>query len=34
MAAKIAKKDLKKRQTKNKKIYDQVIKLMNNLGGN
>ena len=33
MAAKIAKKDLKKRQTKNKKIYDQVIKLMNNLGG-
>ena len=33
MAAKIAKKDLKKRQTKNRKIYDQVIKLMNNLGG-
>ena len=33
MAAKIAKKELKKRQTKNKKIYDQVIKLMNNLGG-
>ena len=33
MAAKIAKKDLKKRQTQNKKIYDQVIKLMNNLGG-
>ena len=33
MAAKIAKRELKKRQTKNKKIYDQVIKLMNNLGG-
>ena len=33
MAAKLAKKELKKRQTKNKKIYDQVIKLMNNLGG-
>ena len=33
MAAKIAKKELKKRQTKNKIIYDQVIKLMNNLGG-
>ena len=33
MAAKLAKKELKKRQTKNKKIYDQIIKLMNNLGG-
>ncbi|AFS47939.1 cysteine desulfurase DndA [alpha proteobacterium HIMB5] len=33
MAAKIAKKDFKKRQDKNKKIYDQVIKLMKNLNG-
>lgn len=33
MAAKIAKKDFKKRQDKNKKIYDQVMKLMKNLNG-
>ena len=33
MAAKIAKKDFKKRQDKNKKIYEQVIKLMKNLDG-
>ena len=33
MAAKIAKKALKKRQDKNKKIYEQVIKLMKNLDG-
>jgi cysteine desulfurase len=33
VAAKFAKRDLKKRQTKNKKIYDKIIKLMNNLGG-
>ena len=31
MAAKIAKRDLKKRQLKNKKIYDQIISLMKNL---
>ena len=33
-AAKIAKKNLKKRQEKNKKIYDQIIKLMKSLNGN
>jgi cysteine desulfurase len=33
-AAKIAKKNLKKRQEKNKKIYDQIIKLMKILNGN
>jgi len=31
LAAKIAKRDLKKRQLKNKKIYDQIISLMKNL---
>ena len=33
-AAKIAKKNLKKRQEQNKKIYDQIIKLMKSLNGN
>jgi len=33
LAAKIAKRDLKKRQLKNKKIYDQIISLMKNLKG-
>ena len=33
MAAKIAKKDLKKRNEKNKKIYDQIITLMKDLSG-
>ncbi len=33
-AARIAKKNLKKRQEKNKKIYDQIIKLMKSLNGN
>ena len=33
-AAKIAKKDLKKRQEQNKKIFDQIIKLMKSLNGN
>ncbi len=32
-AAKIAKKDFKKRQEKNKKIYDQIMKLMKSLDG-
>ncbi len=32
-AAKIAKKDFKKRQKKNKEIYEQIIKLMKNLNG-
>ena len=31
LAAKIAKRDLKKRQLKNKKIFDQIISLMKNL---
>jgi len=34
VAAKIAKKNLKKRQEQNKKIYDQIIKLMKSLNGN
>jgi cysteine desulfurase len=34
VAAKIAKKNLKKRQEQNKKIYDQIIKLMKGLNGN
>ena len=34
IAAKIAKKNLKKRQEQNKKIYDQIIKLMKSLNGN
>ena len=33
-AAKIAKKNFKKRQEQNKKIYDQIIKLMKSLNGN
>ena len=33
-AAKIAKKNLKKREEQNKKIYDQIIKLMKSLNGN
>jgi len=33
LAAKIAKRDLKKRQLKNKKIYDQIISLMKSLKG-
>ena len=33
-AAKIAKKNLKKRQDQNKKIYNQIIKLMKSLNGN
>jgi len=33
-AAKIAKKNLKKRQEQNKKIFDQIIKLMKSLNGN
>ena len=33
-AAKIAKKNLKKRQEQNKKIYDQIIKLMKSLNAN
>ena len=33
LAAKIAKRDLKKRQIKNKKIYDQIISLMKSLKG-
>ena len=33
-AAKIAKKNFKKRQEKNKKIFDQIIKLMKSLNGN
>ena len=33
-AAKIAKKNLKKRQELNKKIFDQIIKLMKSLNGN
>ena len=33
VAAKIAKRDLKKRQLKNKKIYDQIISLMKSLKG-
>ncbi|WP_440655291.1 cysteine desulfurase DndA [Candidatus Pelagibacter sp. HIMB1506] len=34
VAAKIAKKNLKKRQEQNKKIYNQIIKLMKSLNGN
>ena len=34
VAAKIAKKNLKKRLEQNKKIYDQIIKLMKSLNGN
>ena len=34
IAAKIAKKNLKKRQEQNKKIYDQIIKLIKSLNGN
>ena len=33
-AAKIAKKNLKKRQEQNKRIFDQIIKLMKSLNGN
>jgi len=34
VAAKIAKKNLKKRREQNKKIFDQIIKLMKSLNGN